>query len=305
MKCKQLLKETGAIADIKKSAEKHELAFVIGNGLNLHIQKTHCVPDNSKVPSWDRLLRKCSKDYSELKALDSSLINSYPEMFSLAMLNTDESIHTLTNTELQKIAPSSYHKIVTEKLIHYDSPVLTTNYDKLLDEGLNSFIKCDSNASKTNLYNYSGVRELESPESGFGIWHINGVCGNAKSIRLGIGNYANNLVAIHALVPKAPDYMMSEGFCSSWLKPFFMNKLCFIGLGLREEEFVLRWLLYKRRVCWKKLPNTSNWRNTGWYLYSKEGATISEATKLFLENVGITPVCFNKWSTIYRELFGV
>ena len=304
LKCKQLLMETGTTADIKKTAEAHELAFVIGNGLNLHIQSSHCIPNNSKVPSWDKLLRKCTKGFHELNGLDTKFINSYPEMFSLAMLNTEENIHDNVSEEFQKLSPSRYHKKVTEKLISYDAPVLTTNYDKLIDDGLNSFGRVASTI-ESNLTEYKSVQILELPESGFGIWHINGDCNKADSMRLGIGNYAYYLVQIYKHVVKAFNIDEKDDvFGKSWLKPFFMNKLCFIGLGLREEEFVLRWLLYKRRIYWKKLHHINHWKKTGWYLYSKKDF-ISKPTLLFLENTGITPVYFDKRETIYKELFDI
>ena len=184
------------------------------------------------------------------------------------------------------------------------SASLSTNYDKLLDGGLDCFSANASGIFDTIFMEYRSIRELDSPETGFAIWHINGVCDSEKTIRSGIGNYANYLTKINEFIPKAPEYKVSNIAQNSWLKPFLINKLCIVGLGLREEEFVLRWLLYKRRVCWKQLHNSNSKKNTGWYLYSQKDS-LSESSKIFLKSMGIIPICFRDRKTIYKSLFDV
>ncbi len=76
------------------------------------------------------------------------------------------------------------------------------------------------------------------------------------------------------------------------------NQLIFFGLGLKENEVFLRWLLIERA---KYFSNSPECKMTGWYT-AKNGST-SPGKKRFLQQLNIELVELPEYSDIYEKLW--
>ena len=144
---------------------------------------------------------------------------------------------------------------------------------------------------------YYSDTQLEHPNSGFGIWHINGMIDYPRSIKLGISDYMG-------IVEKARKMLHSHDFneffngknksvwagYNTWLHIIFERNLFIFGLKLESDEVFLRWLLIQRA----KYSQMFNLNLRGWFV-DKE---ISEKNTYFLRKVGIEVI-----ESEYEELY--
>ncbi len=77
----------------------------------------------------------------------------------------------------------------------------------------------------------------------------------------------------------------------------FNKPLLIFGLGLREDEVFLRWLLIERQRYFAKFPGR---RQGGWYVFTHDSRDETEAGRIFfLEGIGIECIRADTYSSIY------
>lgn len=292
------------VTDVKKALyqNRSDLAFIVGNGINRFAY------NNEKNVSWRSLLLNVWRQLFdnglnfEIKGI------SLTEFYDMMELEEMERVQVQIVELLSQWHPRKYHKILQSYMRNWDVPLLTTNFDRNLDDGLDKGklgVKKDfSDYYPWNVY--FSDRELTSPVDGFGVWHIHGMLDYKRSIRLGLSQYM-------ALVARTRSFLhfedASDNFRSknqnywkgynTWLHIFFNRSLCIFGLALDEDETFLRWLLIERAMYFKKYPER---RKGGWFVYNKKEGKIADGKRYYLNTVGIELVELDNYEDIYRKM---
>lgn len=184
------------------------------------------------------------------------------------------------------------------------APILTTNYDTVLSKaiGINdNDILSFSNDKINNWFSYFG-EQLESPLSGFGIWHIHGFHTYHKSISIGATDYMKNVQTALNLLPKNStianlNEMGWNGY-NTWLSIIFNKSLFMFGLKLDNDETFIRWLLIMR---YKYMTIRGNLKKS-WYI-TKSSENFPCAKRYFLESVGFEIVDIPNWDILYEKVW--
>lgn len=143
----------------------------------------------------------------------------------------------------------------------------------------------------------------DDPCAAFGVWHINGMACHPNSIRLGLSHYVG--LAHHArawMQARKTGIFKSDGLSSwtgrhTWLQIILKRPLLVFGLGLREDEVFLRWLLIERARYFARFPEL---RQGAWYIYRHDPKdTAQQGHLLFLKSVGFTCVPVGMHNEIY------
>mgnify|MGYP001777253533 CR=1 FL=1 len=295
------------INELKRTlSDNHSnLAFIVGNGINRYAF------GNAQDTSWNGLLLKVWRKISDKPLTNISQGISLTEFYNIMELEAG-SINRVRNEVVETLnswQPVDYHKWLQDKIVDLDVPLLTTNFDKMLEFGLNQKkIKSIHKIGFTDYYPwnvYSGEKELEIPTEGFGVWHINGMIDYRRSIRLGLSEYI-------ALSSRVRSYLHgSDGLeifdiknqaywkgYNTWLHIIFNSSLCIFGLALDENETFLRWLLIERAKYFNKFPER---KKNGWYVCKSNG--MSDGKKIYLDYVGIEIVFLDNYTDIYEGIF--
>ncbi len=315
--------------DIKSIIEsnKGDIAFVIGNGINRYCQ--HSGESGESGESWEDLLLKLWKQHSHShsekkmpkipKGISFTEFYDVLELYAKNPKNTNgekfrkefqASIQKTIKSELEKWELSKPNK--QEVLLNYiknnlNAPILTTNFDDLMAQSLElgeepRILKGhDKKKGFTQFYPWSSYysnEELEHPNCGFAIWHINGMKHYHRSIKLGLSHYMKNVSHVDDLRKKNTEGVPKYNY--TWLKIFFQKPLFIFGLGLEENEIFLRWLLIQRK---KYFQSPIHAEKCGWYVMTpckdKDKETV-EGKKLFLESVGIKVLKVKDYDAIYK-----
>lgn len=186
------------------------------------------------------------------------------------------------------------------KIKAMNAPVLTTNYDFLMSESLGlSFHKMGNSVSVYYPWNvYYSDRELLTPTSGFGIWHINGMIKYFQSIKLGLSDYMGNVERARRMIHlnNFSDFyngiLQGTQINQNWLQIIFTKNLFVFGLGLDEEEVFLRWLLIQRA----KYSKLYHRELKGWYV----NKDIDAGKRFFLEKIGIETIKIRNYKDLYE-----
>ena len=200
--------------------------------------------------------------------------------------------------------PRAQHRAIVNWAIKYGVPVLTTNFDNTLGNATNCKLFRIRNEGFTDFYpweSYYSKESLERPDSGFGIWHLNGMEKYYRSIRLGLTHYMGSVERARTLIYKGNERRLYSckdlknwRGANSWLHIIFNKPLAIFGLELSSNEIFLRWLLIERAKYFENFPNQ---RQPAWY-FDKQ-AKFNDGKLLLLESVGIEPVVISD----YRELY--
>lgn len=204
------------------------------------------------------------------------------------------------------------HGVHHEKIISFaqsrDIPVLTTNFDLLLSKAGQATFYRFKQEPFTDFYPwgcYYSDRELVTPTSGFGIWHINGMEKYHRSIRLGLTHYMGSVERARRLIHKGDEAALFSGKNISnwdgrytWLHILFNSALFIFGLGLEENEVFLRWLLIERAKYFKQFPERVK---QGWYLCLRKPR--NEGKELFLQKLGFGYSMVDSYTEIYQDLW--
>ena len=162
---------------------RNDLAFIVGNGIN-----RFAYGDRQNV-SWNGLLLEVWQQISYRTMSDISSGISLTEFYDIMEMEAGsiDKVRQKVVDLLGEWRPDEYHKWLQEKISSdWDVPLLTTNFDMNLNEGL-TLNKLESENLKFADYYpwnvYFSRTELNSPTEGFGVWHINGMLKYKRSIR--------------------------------------------------------------------------------------------------------------------------
>lgn len=297
------------ITDLNKirqvlARNKSELAFIVGNGINRYAY------GGSRDVSWNGLLLDVWQQISTRTLSDISegiSLTEFYDMMEFEAGSIDE-VRAKVVDLLEKWAPEDYHRWLRDKMIEWDVPLLTTNFDRNLEDGLR-FNKLNTGSTGfTDYYPwnvYYGNRELSSPIAGFGVWHINGMAGYRRSIRLSLSEYTGLASRVQSYLyekDRLDDFDVKTknrwNGIDTWLHIIFSRSLCVFGLALEENETFLRWLLIERAKYFRRFPDR---RKKGWFICTKDSVT--EGKRFFLDYLGFELVTLDHYDAIYKDLF--
>lgn len=282
------------------------LAFIIGNGINKY-------QNNPTSADWQKILldfwNNLSTNQLQSGDLDGISLTELFDILSLQTVDSNEARDEFVN-RVNSIAHTDYHDKLQRRLIDINRPVLTTNFDTLLETGL-KLRRLETSRKFTAFYpweNYWGRNKLSSPVEGFGIWHVNGMTKYKQSIKLGLSQYT-------LMAARAKDLLLSRGSSiytydgsagstwrgiNTWFHIIFTCDLLIFGLNLGKEETFMRWLLIERAKFFDK---NTGCRRKGWYVCKIDEMTPGK--KLFLESVGFQVIELNDYDEIYSEMLTI
>lgn len=300
--------------------------ILMGNGYNRYIlEKLKDKPSCAVPPSWEKLVKDVDKELQIGLIKDdetNSLGITNPELFTAISLAYDSihgkakhsilPIHKAVARILEKRVPSdSESRMISQlsKVIkEWGAPIITTNYDKQLENslGFNQYRleTCPKTSSfyPVNLYYGDKPIKEESIDRYFAIWHCNGVIDIVNSLRLDMSDYCNYTAWLKRCVPMFGATIDNEPlFKNSWLYPLFNNQVIILGLSLIPSEFFLRWLLIRRFIWRKEFLGASR---HGYYICGRED-NISKGQRLFFSSAGIEVLEYDTRAQIYSDLFKI
>lgn len=315
---------------MKQEKEKGQLAFLFGNGINQYAT-------GGKCPSWKVLLQTLWRMLpSDLKYQEADNGLSLLEQFDLLENNKQKEVDTKVTELIKELigkhykGEEPYYKDLRGWLEHLSVPVLTTNFDGILEKGLKEHktpiaaaTSQDTLLSKIYRWNeYSAISPVAPEDMGrsFSVWHIHGYGNRQDTIRLdsstymGQATYTRNFLQdkahLWAVLKDGEPWGMPnkgmkegeapkvDGYAFTWLNIFYNSAVCINGLGLSTDETYLRWLLISRFKYQKRIGI----KPKGWYVYGWRD-TVTEGMKAFLRGVGIEPVYIDSDDARYRDLF--
>lgn len=333
---------------------KHS-AFLVGNGINLYrnyqLDACQSCPQiengkkvNSKMKkneSWSGILQEyCKKHNIKIDVTNANDL-TFPEIACIIDLSSTsirkkttgpdaKYEQTVINTKFRHSLAEDLVKLneqdpVHENFIYYastkDIPVLTTNMDRLLSNGLEEkkisltgdlYFK----ANKYYYWNYcysnqttpaSNEGKLELVQK-FAVWHIHGSADYPDSIKIGLDDYINcTTQAKKMLSSPGKDKIAlfatnNENWVgrNTWLDIFFRRNLIILGLSLNSDEVFLRWLFIQRAKYLKmKYPDKDN-RPKAWYVHTDPSLNDKSPKGILFKACGIELIHENKYCDIYK-----
>lgn len=285
---------------------KSNLAFIVGNGIN-----RFAYAQNQDV-SWNALLLDVWQQISNRTLSNISDGISLTEFYDIMEFEAGsiDEVRLKVVESLDKWQPVEYHKWLQNKVAEWNVPLLTTNFDRNLDDGLRFNKLENGNIGFTDFYPwnvYFGNTILSYPTEGFAVWHINGMVGYRRSIRLSLSEYMGLSARVRSFLHKEEsidDFNFKnqnnwKGY-NTWLHIIFNSSLCIFGLALDENETFLRWLLIERAKYFRRFPER---RKKGWYVCKSD--EISEGKKFYLDYLGFEMVTLENYEEIYKGLLEV
>jgi hypothetical protein len=280
----------------------NDLVLVIGNGIHRYGLR--------RVNSWDDLLLKLACENNvPLEAMPQGA--SATEVFDVIELHARRRSGELAREFCNLMSdwrPLDHHETIMNWSIRHAVPVLTTNFDEVLSEAVDARLMRPDVKGFTDWYPWDSRYALdliENPCDGFGIWHINGMAKYARSIRLGLTHYMGSVQRTRDWLHRgegrlfeAKDRARWAGRLT-WVHLIFNKPLLFFGLGLRENEVFLRWLLIERARYFSKFEGR---RKPAWYVYTDNPSdTTQEGRHFFLERIGIRCIEAADYDAIYAN----
>jgi hypothetical protein len=278
----------------------HDIALIIGNGIHRH--------SPAGVNSWDELLI----DLAHRHGLDIDRLPkgaTATEFFDVIDIKAGARSGELAGAfceEMQSWQPQAHHRRIMSWALRHDVPVLTTNFDEALSEAINAKLMRPNVPGFTYWYPWDSrfARELhDDPCDGFGIWHINGLARYKRSVRLGLTHYIGSAQRARGWLHRGGNRLFESKDRRNWLGRrtwlhlVFNKPLLIFGLGLREDEVFLRWLLIERERYFAKFPGR---RQRGWFVFTHDAKDETEAGRtFFLSGIGIECVRVARHSDIY------
>ncbi len=205
--------------------------------------------------------------------------------------------------------PDEHHRNIISKIISLQLPILTTNFDLVLEKAArcNSFRhKIPNHRVLSDFYpwdSYYSNSLKSNPFDDFSIWHINGQTNYKRSIKLGLNHYLLMVNQVKKHFPFQHRDVINPEFERTWLKILFEKDICIFGLGLDEQEVFIRWLLLERAKYFKRFPEKSR---KGWYINFDESSPSNVGKKFFLKSVGFKYIDYfgeNKYDKFYIDFW--
>lgn len=299
---------TKTASEIQKifSDNQEDLAFIIGNGINLSFQD-----DNI---SWNDLLLDLWKEHAD------EPMDEIPEGISFVEFYDALGLQNVTrsgfSTQLQKDVkakmlnwqPDDAQNLVLDKIKSFNAPILTTNFDDLIPKSMKLGIHRVADTSFTDHYpwaTYYAENEINSPLDGFAVWYMNGMVKYHRSIKLGLSEYMGNVERARKMINNNYGYIPNDNANpwvknNTWIDIIFNKSLCIFGLSLDETEVFFRWLLIQRAKFFKRFPEYSH---KGWYIMKKEDSPNTVGKKFFLKSVGIEVIEVDDYPVLYNDIW--
>lgn len=318
---------------IERSRERlhdtgERIAFLVGNGINNFRAK----PDEN---SWKGLLIELGVTYSELERgfleivlRDSSV--TYPEFFDLIQLLSETRVDPEDVKRLKaKIAsrfdswePKDHHRLFIRAARSLDLPVLTTNYDYLIESADDETVRFVRGRNRDGSmkpllapeaehdpefpwHAYYSYREVRSAPDEFAVRHIHGMGAYPESIRLSLSDYMGAVDRARRWLLEEPGSPFNDRERlsrwrgnNSWLDIFFHRPVFIFGLSLESQEVGIRWLLIEREKYYRKFPEL---RRSGWYAAVERLDDLPGGKRLFFENLGFEVLIFSRPEELYEE----
>jgi hypothetical protein len=131
----------------------------------------------------------------------------------------------------------------------------------------------------------------------------NGMEHYSRSIRLGLSHYMGSVQRARNLIHRGNERRLFSSKniqnwrgSGTWLHIVFSKPILIFGLGLEENEVLLRWILIERARFHRKFPDR---RKEAWYLHTNE---MDGSGKLFfLNGVGVKPVRVESYDELDGE----
>jgi hypothetical protein len=282
---------------------RNNIALIIGNGSNRY-------GSAASTNSWDDLLLTLAKKYKIMAEEKIPEGITLTEFYDLLELKKPSSGTTKTYFQ-QEFCESmddwkvfSHHENIVQWARTNGVPILTTNFDSIFSRAGKCQLLPERTTSFTDYYpweRYFGDVSLESPDSGFGIWHINGMKKYRRSIRLGLTHYMGSVERVRGWIHKGNERRLFSGKnvdswagVNTWLHIIFNKPLVIFGLGLDENEVFLRWLLIERARYFQKFPDR---RQLAWFIYTSENEKLGKL--YFLQGLGIQTIKVTNYDKIY------
>lgn len=291
---------------IQSHYRRKDIAFVFGNGINRYASKA------SSNVSWNNMLLEVWDSISPKTMSEIANGITMTEFYNIMEIEAGsaKAVRDKTVEIVRSWSPSAYEEALEKRLIDIDCPVLTTNFDSNIEQGLVRY-KMGPMREFTDFYPwgvYYSNRRLNDPLEGFGVWHINGTHDYPRSLRLSLSEYIN-------LTFRARNYIHSGDSLDNferknvsywkghptWLHLIFNSNLCVIGLALDEQETFLRWLLIERVKYFLKFKDR---KKKGWFVCCA-GEMDNEGKRMFLEYLGFEIICLPDYGSIYESLLEV
>lgn len=282
------------------------VAFVIGNGINRFNEE-------KRRSSWDELLYSLWKKYSGNNLSEIPKGISLTEFYDLLEMEASTKNNDI-NFQREFCSPLStwkyreHHKTIVSRAMSLGIPILTTNFDSLLSRSLDLDFYRFKQEPFTDFYPwgcYYSNKKLESPTSGFGIWHINGMERYHRSIRLGLTHYMGSVERARKMIHAGDEENLFSGKNIrdwrgryNWLHLIFNKSLFIFGLKLEESEVFLRWVLIERAKYFKYFPSK---QKKAWYICTKNQP--NSGKELFLSKLGFEYIVLENYKDIYQELW--
>lgn len=290
--------------------EKGRVSLVVGNGIHRHRA-------DQSGNDWNQMMQNLAAKYG---------VESWPHRAGLALTELYDLIDLRTNRnqkpqELQaefcermdQWEPLNHHRTIMEWAKRNDTPVLTTNFDRVLSDAVDARLESlfrprGDVQGATDFYpweKYFGTRHLTGPCDGFGIWHVNGLIDHIRSIRLGLSHYMGSVSRARPWLHGAkearlfsqkdrPDWRGSD----TWLHVIFNMPMLIFGLKLEGQEVFLRWLLIERAKYFRQFRDRFQ---PAWYVFPKgEDGPEDAAKRFFLSSLGVEPIDVESYKDIYE-----
>ena len=284
---------------------RHDLALVVGNGINRY-------GNADQTKSWDALLLALARAHrlSDAQGIPDGI--ALTEFYDLLELRKPLPTSPATSFQREFCNGMSewraypQHVAIVEWARAYGVPILTTNFDDVLSRAGGCRLMPGRLATFTDYYpweKYYGTSVLESPDRGFGIWHVNGMREYRRSVRLGLTHYMGSVERVRGWIHKGNERRLFGGKnmhnwagANTWLHVIFNKALLIFGLALEENEVFLRWLLIERARYFRKFPER---QRRAWYVYASEDQR--EGKLYFLNGIGISPLKVGDYGDLYGE----
>lgn len=278
----------------------NQIALVIGNGIHRH--------GPGAATSWDALLIGLARRHGfQLSRLPRGA--SATEIFDVIDIKSRGRSGVLAGAfceEMQSWRPREHHRRITHWAVRHRAPVLTTNFDEVLSRAVDAKLMRPKVPGFTYWYPWDSrfAHQLyDNPCDGFGIWHVNGLARYERSVRLGLTQYIGSAQRARGWLHRGGNRLFAskDGLNwpgrRTWLHLVFNKPLLILGLGLREDEVFLRWILIERARYFAKFPER---RQPAWFVFKHDPDDETERGRIFfLEGIGITCVPVQSYSTIY------
>ncbi len=290
--------------DIKSILRRHhsDIALVIGNGINLY-------GPAKETNSWNGLLVELSKKHlpEKLRKIPQGI--SLTEFYDVLELKSGartsgESLQNEFCALMEDWKYHDHHQRIVAWAQRKNSPILTTNFERVLSDAGGCSLRHTQRTSFTDYYpweTYYGTKPIDDPSQGFGVWHVNGMEHYHRSIRLGLTHYMGSVERARGWIHKGNERRLFAGKnvrnwpgAATWLHIVFNNPLLIFGLRLDENEVFLRWLLIERARYFRKFPGR---KKSAWYVHPDD--LMNSGKAFFLEGVGIQMIKSNGYDEIY------